>query len=167
MSSKHPEVVFKTSSTRLQDVLNMSWRRFLQEDVLKTYAQEKYIRLDQDVLKTPWRRFLKTETKDVLNRKILRKSYACLGNLIKKQPEILIKLTVKYFSSNLKAYPFIVVGKLFCLKVSFTRQLNCQVKLFVFTRLQDVFTSHQDVFDTSSTRFWDVLGRLLSIEKIV
>ena len=61
------------------------------------------------------------ETKDVFNRKILRKSYACLGNLIKKQPEILIKLTVKYFNSNLKAYPFIVVGKLFCLKVLFTR----------------------------------------------
>ena len=35
------------------------------EDVLKTYYQDEYVRLDQDVLKMSWRRLLKTKTKDV------------------------------------------------------------------------------------------------------
>ena len=34
---------------------------------------------------------------------LMRKSYAHLGDLIKKQPEMLIKLTVKYFNSILQA----------------------------------------------------------------
>ena len=71
--------VFKTSSKRLEDVLRcledifasrlenvlkMSWRCF-GKDVLNTYDEGDYVRLDQDVLKTSWRRLLKTKTKDV------------------------------------------------------------------------------------------------------
>ena len=47
--------VLKTSWTRLQNVLNKSWRCL--EDVLKTFLQ--------DILKTTWRRF-----KDVLARRL-------------------------------------------------------------------------------------------------
>ena len=40
----------------------------------------------------------------LLNDLLMRKYYAYLGYLIKKQPEMLIKLTVKYFSSILQSF---------------------------------------------------------------
>ena len=60
--------------TFLQYILKTYWKRL--EDVLKTYAQDKYIGLDQDVLKTSSRRFLKTKSKDVFKTSSSRQVFA-------------------------------------------------------------------------------------------
>ena len=78
MSWRH---LCSTSSRRFEDILKTSWTCLeevlkILEDVLKTYDQDKYTRLDHDVLKTSsedvwlgkiyssWRRLLKTKRKD-------------------------------------------------------------------------------------------------------
>ena len=147
--------------------MKTSWRRLLSSSSENAFTessrrlyQDEYICLGhmfsrrlQDVFKTSSKCLAKTSSRHLPD--VLKACWRCLENFFKMSS----RCVQEVFKTSSKC-----IAKISSRHLPDTFKTYHQVKLFLLTRLQDNFTSLQDVFETYSTRFWDAMRRWLSTE---
>ena len=139
--------VFKTSSKPLQDIFKTPCK-----NVFKT-SSRRLARRFEDVFKTPSRHI--QHVFKTFSRRIIKLNCSCSWPIYSSWPYLFktsSRRLPKMFSRRLQK-----VFKISSRRLQDVFKTNHQVKLFLLTRFQDVF-------ETYSKRFWDVLQRRLSIE---